>query len=126
MLPSHQHFPPPFWRVVIIFQLLTDFSRVQLRVSDGHEARLTSIEQTLQLLLEENRQRNRQQAASGVVEFSSIDSQCGTYATSQAQEGDAAAASHHVNYVANIPEDDTVDGMGAIKFADEQESGFFG
>ncbi|CAG9988603.1 unnamed protein product [Clonostachys byssicola] len=95
-------------------------------VSDGHEARLTSIEQTLQLLLEENRQRNRQQAASGVAEFSSIDSQCGTYATSQAQEGDAAAASHYGNSVANIPEDDTVDGMGAIKFADEQESGFFG
>ncbi|CAG9936781.1 unnamed protein product [Clonostachys rosea f. rosea IK726] len=96
------------------------------RVSDGHEARLTSIEQTLQLLLEENRQRNRQQTASGAAEFSSIDSQCGTYATSQAQEGDVAAASHYGNSVANIPEDDTVDGMGAIKFADEQESGFFG
>ncbi|CAH0051631.1 unnamed protein product [Clonostachys solani] len=96
------------------------------RVSEGHEARLSSIEQTLQLLLEENRQRDRQQAAWGVAELSSIDSQCGTYATSQPQEGDAATASHYGNPVANIPEDDTVDGMGAIKFADEQESGFFG
>ncbi|KAB5516905.1 fungal-specific transcription factor domain-containing protein [Coniochaeta sp. 2T2.1] len=81
------------------------------------EGRLSSIERTLQLLVEEHRRQNRdapsRDAHSSSNTVRNIDVE---------HHGGAAPITD-----AAISEDrDTVDGMGAITFADEHESGFFG
>jgi hypothetical protein len=91
----------------------------------GFEGRLNSIEETLRLLVEENRRLQERQLplATPISQSSQNALHVGLEA---AQEDEEAAASSRGNSQIHAPAEDTVDGMGAITFTDEQESGFFG
>jgi hypothetical protein len=91
----------------------------------GFEGRLNSIEDTLRLLVEENRRLQERQLPPATPASQSSQNALHVGLEAHQEDGDLVNSSRGNSQV-QAPAEDTVDGMGAITFADEQESGFFG